>query len=1365
MNARKLVIVAAVVVVLALVTPVAYAYIAETINSGNNSHTDPMTILVKDNNGELMEVALPQPDKSKITAATPNGPWSFNDAYSKKVTGYIYAQCPDDTGKMRVWIDMKDSRSWSVIDRIIFNVYGDDLSHGSVKFKCTNTNVQTLTLKVKAEVINTHYIISANSLNKNPGYTITGLGTCSAAVTASYSNGEITFQCSDTEVNEINVLVRSNSANKERMLYAHTGYTITDAIAGSDNITVVAHDSNVRVLEKNTKVIHQYTLFGSDSELLEVGGEPNRIELPIDTTPEGWASGEKDWDGKRFDIDVSYRTEVDTNPLILGDDLLVSTVCFVAAENEPIPSLSVRYYLGYKDGGTVKDRNANDALISKVYVYQGNIINPPTAPKGFSIAGWYYEKDGNGIGTGTEWLFAENHIDPRVGKYPGTKWNDSRTELELYAKYNVIDYNVAFNWDGLTIESSSQVWDRTYTVLSPSFGYSNEKSTGVPWVDSTGKYSLNSWTGSGISGKSKSITIPQGSTGDRSYTAVWTYDVTFNANGGTGTMEKQTITRGELTSLTKVNGLTPPTGKSFYGWNTELNGTGKMYMDGEEVLNLGNTTLYAIWKDKKTITFSANGGSGAMSPQVVWNGVSTPLNKNSFTAPSDQKLFYKWDTSSSGAGQFADEGAIEVIADTTLYAIWKDKVTITFDANGGTGAMAPQEICSGVSTPLNKNSLIAPEWMIFGSWNTVSGGTGISYADGESISKDANTTLYAIWVPKATIAFNPNGGTGTMTNQDCIKDQPNNLKPNEFTRSGWTFYKWDTSPTGPGSISDKGSYTPTANITLYAIWTCNVNYMPNGGTSTMVPDVIYSNNVQDTIKQNGFTPPANMHFYIWNTKADGTGTDYSPASVINVTGELTLYAIWGYEVIFDSNGGTGTMDNQIIPRGIATELRANVFTPTSGHAFYGWNTDGTSKERIYTDGEKVTITADTTLKAIWGCSVTFDLNVCPSGFEAPDTEVVKDGGKVVEPDMGLDAYRVTWYTDKATTSAYNFNTPVTGNIVLYAKWEIQLFLIYNALTGPDKRDDSIWVPYGEPAYIKFSYDSSLEEAERPWGWNTNSMGRGAYFNYNTQYTISYPGAFFAIWHDPGTAPYFPLERYFITFCSNGGSGYMDKQVVPKAVAEHSTITINAIDNSHFYREGWVFDHWNTRADGSGTSYTDEQSGVTITDNITLFAIWKHKVAYDKNGATAGDAPAGDNYVDGATVTVANKPDSLVKSGYYFVGWNTKADGSGAFYYGGNTFTITENVTLYAIWGHHVTSVLLDSDSVNLTVGGTKQLVATIAPSDAFNKNVTWSISDGSVATVSDAGLITAVAGGSATITVTTEDGGYTATCTVTVSQS
>ena len=79
----------------------------------------------------------------------------------------------------------------------------------------------------------------------------------------------------------------------------------------------------------------------------------------------------------------------------------------------------------------------------------------------------------------------------------------------------------------------------------------------------------------------------------------------------------------------------------------------------------------------------------------------------------------------------------------------------------------------------------------------------------------------------------------------------------------------------------------------------------------------------------------------------------------------------------------------------------------------------------------------------------------------------------------------------------------------------------------------------------------------------------------------------------------------------------------------------------------------------------------------------------------------------------------------------------------------------------VESVSLDQETLTLTEGSTATLTATVAPEDATNKNVTWTSDNEEVAKVEN-GVVTAVAAGSANITVTTEDGGYTATCAVTV---
>ena len=83
---------------------------------------------------------------------------------------------------------------------------------------------------------------------------------------------------------------------------------------------------------------------------------------------------------------------------------------------------------------------------------------------------------------------------------------------------------------------------------------------------------------------------------------------------------------------------------------------------------------------------------------------------------------------------------------------------------------------------------------------------------------------------------------------------------------------------------------------------------------------------------------------------------------------------------------------------------------------------------------------------------------------------------------------------------------------------------------------------------------------------------------------------------------------------------------------------------------------------------------------------------------------------------------------------------------------------------HATGVTLDKTSASVKQGKTITLTATVEPADAVNKNVTWSSNNASVATVSN-GVVTGVATGNAKITVTTEDGSHTASCTVTVTTS
>jgi hypothetical protein len=111
---------------------------------------------------------------------------------------------------------------------------------------------------------------------------------------------------------------------------------------------------------------------------------------------------------------------------------------------------------------------------------------------------------------------------------------------------------------------------------------------------------------------------------------------------------------------------------------------------------------------------------------------------------------------------------------------------------------------------------------------------------------------------------------------------------------------------------------------------------------------------------------------------------------------------------------------------------------------------------------------------------------------------------------------------------------------------------------------------------------------------------------------------------------------------------------------------------------------------------------------------------------------------------------------------------------GNTplYVPAATLTAYAshtIWGKfnvqplpQATGVLLDKTTLSLAIGRSDTLTATVAPSTAFNKSVTWNSSNPAIATVNDNGKVTAVSAGTAIITVTTQDGNKTASCTITV---
>ena len=160
------------------------------------------------------------------------------------------------------------------------------------------------------------------------------------------------------------------------------------------------------------------------------------------------------------------------------------------------------------------------------------------------------------------------------------------------------------------------------------------------------------------------------------------------------------------------------------------------------------------------------------------------------------------------------------------------------------------------------------------------------------------------------------------------------------------------------------------------------------------------------------------------------------------------------------------------------------------------------------------------------------------------------------------------------------------------------------------------------------------------------------------------------------------DTYSVTYDANGGQGQI---IDDEDYAENATVTVKAADG--LSKDNATFVNWNTVADGTGTSYNANDT-FQITENTTLYAIWKDNskpdpqkknftVTYDANGGE-GSVVDDTKYNENATVIIKTA-DGISKTDNIFKQWNTKADGTGTAYNANDTFVITSNVTLYAIW--------------------------------------------------------------------------------------
>lgn len=425
-----------------------------------------------------------------------------------------------------------------------------------------------------------------------------------------------------------------------------------------------------------------------------------------------------------------------------------------------------------------------------------------------------------------------------------------------------------------------------------------------------------------------------------------------------------------------------------------------------------------------------------------------------------------------------------------LCAKWKAIVVkVTFDANTGKFDETGNPTTKVIETTVKKdNKVVAPtaEDVVLANkvligWTTEANkNKADKLIDFEDEKFTADTKLFACWADAVTVTFNLNGATGTAPTAQTIAKGTKATKPTDPTHDGYTFKGWFTKN---GTSDDWGTEwvfttaTVSTNTTLYAKWEIKkytVTFDGNDGkwdsdeTQTVQTDVLAGYKV---------TAPATNPTREGYTFKGWTSTKDDAETLIVFTSKefkanTEVYALWEaeatepdtYTVTFDGNGGKFAEDKttyvlEDVEDGDKISAPTGDKLPTyAGHTLEGWYTkDGTGTGDdvwgVKWNFDEGVVEDDLILYAKWTAdapvtwTVTFDKNTTDEVTNLPTVQTINSGGNATEPATNPTRAGYTfkgWYTDVACTEANKWvfaTEPVTADIKLYAKWEINTYTV------------------------------------------------------------------------------------------------------------------------------------------------------------------------------------------------------------------------------------------------------------------------------------------------------------------------------------
>lgn len=368
----------------------------------------------------------------------------------------------------------------------------------------------------------------------------------------------------------------------------------------------------------------------------------------------------------------------------------------------------------------------------------------------------------------------------------------------------------------------------------------------------------------------------------------------------------------------------------------------------------------------------------------------------------------------------------------------------------------------------------------------------------------------------------------------------------------------------------------------------------------------------------------------------------------------------------------------------------------TNRTFYGWSANTDANDRDVPVGDTMdrnTLNANVrteivmparakTVYALWAINPTLSYNVnTPAGSNAPGTPASQtvpyntaaaDKSGWAAGDTGkIPGYRFDgWYTAPNGGNKYDFNTPLTGNVTVYAHWVGNGYTVRfagNGATGGGTPDQAFQYNIGQNlhrnGFVRDGYTFT--------GWkradNQQAYGDGQWV---TNLTTQPNGivTMVAQWSaNEAHIRYNPNPPAGKTAGGNGTPNW-----------DGHTGDTPAIGGNGWTIDGYTFAGWATSPDGGGTKYAPGASW-TANGTLTLYAQWtpgQASLTYDGNGATGGKTDPQTGKTD---EKINVRDNGFTRDGYTFVTWNTQADCKGNAVKPNSEWTLRGSSTLYACW--------------------------------------------------------------------------------------